>query len=64
MKKAILNHRNTSIAGAAMIAVAIGQMLLGIFDGDASTNPDFNVVVAQVVAGIGLFLAGDGDKSG
>ena len=63
MKKAILNHPNTTLAGAAMIGVALFQMFLAIFDGNEATNPDFNLVVAEVVAGIGLVMSGDA-KSG
>ena len=54
-----MNNRNTTIAGIGSILVAIGGVLVAMFDGDATTAPDFTTAVAAVIAGIGLILAKD-----
>lgn len=57
-----MNNRNTTIAGIGAILVAIGGLLTAMFDGDASTLPDYASVVAAVIAGVGLILAKDAKK--
>jgi len=54
-----MSNRNTTVAGIGSILVAVGGILVAIFDGDPSTQPDFTTAVAAVVAGIGLILAKD-----
>lgn len=57
-----MNNRNTTIAGIGAILVAVGGLLTAMFDGDASTLPDYASVVAAVIAGVGLILAKDAKK--
>lgn len=57
-----LNNRNTTIAGIGSILVAVGGVLVALFDGDAATAPDFATAVAAVVAGLGLIFAKDAGK--
>lgn len=54
-----MSNRNTTVAGIGSILVAVGGILVAIFDGDPSTQPDFTTAVAAVVAGVGLILAKD-----
>lgn len=54
-----MNNRNTTIAGIGSILVAVGGVLVAMFDNDATTAPDFTTAVAAVIAGIGLVLAKD-----
>ena len=55
-------NRKTTIAGIGSILVAVGGILVSLFDGDATTVPDYATAVAAVVAGLGLILAKDGGK--
>jgi peptidoglycan/LPS O-acetylase OafA/YrhL len=59
-----MNNKNTTIAGLAAIAVAIGSVLTAMFDGDVATTPDFAAAVAAVIAGVGLILAKDAANNG
>lgn len=54
-----MNNRNTTIAGIGSILVAVGGILVAMFDGDATTTPDFTTAVAAVMAGVGLIFAKD-----
>ena len=47
------------ITAVAVILPAV-QLLL---DGDATTQPDWNIVVPALTAAVGLLLARDGDKT-
>ena len=49
----------TSAAGIAAILVALGGAVQVLFDGNPATNPDWNVTVAAVLAGVGLMTARD-----
>ncbi len=57
-----MNSWNTTVAGVSAIAVAVFGALQLLVDGDVATNPDYNAVVAAVVAGIGLTMARDNSK--
>lgn len=57
-----MKNRNTTIAGIGSILVAVGALLTALFDGDASTVPDYATAVAAIVAGMGLILAKDAGK--
>lgn len=57
-----MKNRNTTVAGIGAILVAVGSMMTALFDGDASTVPDYASAVAAVIAGIGLILARDAKK--
>ena len=53
----------TTASGVLAIVVAVGSAAILLLDGDAATNPDWNSVIAAVMAGLGLILARDNDKS-
>jgi hypothetical protein len=57
-----INNRNTTIAGIGSILVAVGSILVSVFDGDATTMPDFATASAAVIAGLGLIFAKDASK--
>lgn len=57
-----MKNRNTTVAGIGAILVAVGSILTALFDGDASTAPDFASAVAAIIAGIGLIFAKDAKK--
>lgn len=59
-----MNNRNTTIAGIGAVLVAVGGILTAMFDGDASTVPDWTTAVAAVMAGVGLIFAKDAKKEG
>ena len=54
-----MKSRNTTVAGIGAILVAVGGVLVAVFDGDANTAPDFATAVAAIIAGVGLILAKD-----
>lgn len=49
----------TSAAGLGAIFAAIGDALTKMFDGDPATNPDWAVLIAAIMAGVGLLKARD-----
>lgn len=49
----------TTTGGVAAIIIAISGAVQLLTDGDALTNPDWNSVVAAVVAGVALIAARD-----
>ena len=49
----------TFISGVSVILIAIGPAIKALFDSDPSTNPDWNLVVAAITAGVGLMFARD-----
>ena len=53
----------TSAAGVAAIVVAVGGAVQLLTDNNPSTNPDWNAVIAALMAGIGLLFSRDNDKS-
>lgn len=55
----MINNRNTTVAGIGAILVAVGGVLTAMFDGDASTIPDWTSAVAAIIAGVGLIVARD-----
>lgn len=57
-----MNNKNTTIAGIGSILVAVGAVLTAMFDGDATTAPDFASAAAAVIAGLGLIFAKDAKK--
>jgi hypothetical protein len=57
-----MNNKNTTFAGIGAILVAVGGVVTAIFDGDATTVPDWTTAVAAVMAGIGLIFAKDAKK--
>ena len=54
----------TTAAGIGMIVTALFTMILQpLTDSDPKTNPDYNVAVATIIAGVGLIAARDNDKT-
>ena len=49
----------TTVAGVGSILTAVGNALSAMFDGNDATNPDWALVAAAVMAGIGLISARD-----
>jgi uncharacterized membrane protein YhiD involved in acid resistance len=49
----------TSVAGLGAILVSVGAALTAMFDNDPLTNPEWGVVVAAIIAGVGLLAARD-----
>lgn len=58
----IINWK-TSLAGlGAFITIAYPHVIL-LFDNDAATNPDWNIVVGAAIVFFGALFARDADKS-
>lgn len=53
----------TTVAGIAAIIAAIALAISNEFDSDPATIADWGVVLATVIAGVGLLFARDNDKS-
>lgn len=54
----------TTAAGIGMIVTALFTMILQpLTDGNPATNPDYNVAIASIIAGIGLVMARDDNRS-
>lgn len=53
----------TTALGIGAILTALGNALTGQFDADVTTNPEWGVVIAAVIAGVGLIMARDNNKS-
>jgi hypothetical protein len=55
----MISSPKTTIAGVGAILVAVGSALVAMFDTDPTTMPQWDVVIAAVLAGIGLVFAKD-----
>jgi len=55
-------NRNTTVLGIAAILAATSGILTAMFDGDASTVPDWTTAAAAVASGVGLIFAKDAKK--
>ena len=53
------NSPKTTLAGIGAILVAVGAAMSAMFDADPLTVPQWDVVIAAVLAGIGLIFAKD-----
>lgn len=62
IKNAVFSDKNTTAMGVAAILMAVGAALQALFDGDATTHPDWNIIIAGVWGGVMGILAGDGGK--
>ena len=47
----------TTVAGIAAILTALGTAAQPLLDGDPLTNPDWGVMMAAIMAGVGLIFA-------
>ena len=52
----------TTLSGLGALVTVLWNQLPLLWDGDPTTNPDYNIVVAAIIAAVGLFLARDNDK--
>lgn len=54
----------TTAAGIGMIVTALFTMILQpLTDNDPATVPDYNVAVASIIAGVGLIMARDDNRT-
>jgi len=58
-----MNSWKTTVAGISVILSAVATAVQLLFDGDPQTNPDFNILAAQIATGVGLLVARDNSKS-
>ena len=57
------NSPKTTLAGVGAILVAVGAAMSAMFDADPITVPQWDVVIAAILAGIGLIFAKDSKAS-
>jgi len=62
MNSLTINWKTTSAAIAAFLAIMMPQVSMW-FDGDAATNPDWNILIAAVGVLLTGIFARDADKS-
>jgi len=60
---AALRNWKTSSVAIGMIAVALGNALPLLLDGDVNTQPNWNVLIPEVMAALALLFARDADVS-
>jgi hypothetical protein len=53
----------TTACGILAIVIAVASALKAMWDGDPATVADWSTVGTSVMAGIGLLMARDNDKS-
>ena len=53
----------TTVVGVLAVLMAVLGAAQLLLDGDPATSPDWNAVGAAIMAGVGLILARDGDKT-
>lgn len=53
----------TQLTGIAALLTLVSTTLNQLFDGDAATNPDWNIVVAGVMTALGLITARQNGKT-
>lgn len=53
----------TTVAGIGVALVAIGSALQAQFDGDPATSADWGIVIAAMIAAVGLFWARDNNRT-
>lgn len=58
----MMKNRNTTVLGIAAILTAIGGIMTAMFDGDATTVPDWSTAAAAIISGVGLIFARDAKK--
>ena len=55
----MMSSPKTTLAGVGAILVAVGAAMSAMFDADPLTTPQCDVVIAAILAGIGLIFAKD-----
>lgn len=58
-----MNSWKTTVCGVLAAVTAIFNGAIAMLDADAATNPDYAVIIATVIAAIGLIAARDNSKS-
>ena len=58
-----MNSWKTTGLGIVTILMAIAGAAKMLLDGDAATTPDWNAVIAAVIAGFGLIIARDNNRT-
>ena len=58
----LLLNWKTSLGALGLIVVALGQALPLLLDGNPNTNPDYNLLIPEIVAALALLFARDGDR--
>lgn len=53
----------TTGTGVCLIMFALFNAVKLLIDGDSATNPDWNITLAEIMTGIGLFFARDNNKT-
>lgn len=49
--------KNLTVLGIVMIVQALAAAAVAFFDGDPATNPNFGLLVTEIIAGVGMILA-------
>jgi len=60
--QAVTNWKTTTV-GILQFVIVAATAAIAMLDGDAATNPDWNIVMVSLVALIGGIVARDSDKS-
>jgi hypothetical protein len=60
----ILRSWRTTLAGVILILDAVGHVAYTLLDSNPETVPDWNMLVAVIVAAVGLIFAKDAKVSG
>lgn len=58
-----MNSWKTTLLGVFSILSAVSNAAIALLDTDTATNPDWTIVLAAVMAGIGLICARDNSKT-
>ena len=61
--KSVTVSWKTTVAALGTILALWGPTIEKLFDNDAATMPNWNIVIAGTIAAIGLIFARDVDKS-
>ena len=59
----MMSSPKTTLAGVGASLVAVGAAMSAMFDADPLTVPQWDVVIAAILAGIGLIFAKDSKAS-
>ncbi len=63
IKKDVVSNWKTTIAGITAFLAVISPQVEKLFDNDAATNPDWNLVIGAVGVLFAALFAADADKS-
>lgn len=63
IKKLTKGSWKTSGLGLGMILLVVGQVLVALLDADPETSVNYKLILGEFMAGVGLLLARDNNKS-